>query len=238
MLQHAIIAALYSICLFPMPLNDNFIYMPPQDPLEIMYEDEDLVVVNKPAGLLSVMGRLPEHQDSAYLRVLDQYPTAKVTHRLDMATSGLLMFAKHRDAEVAVSKMFQARTVKKYYVALVQEQIQAEGSVDVPLITDWENRPRQMVHFELGKHAKTLFQRMQYDAETDQSRVRLEPVTGRSHQLRVHMMHIGHPIMGDKLYHPEPAQFDLKRMALHAAYLAFQHPLQDKHLEIQSKIPF
>ncbi|MEG0170686.1 MAG: RluA family pseudouridine synthase [Acinetobacter sp.] len=221
-----------------MPLNDNFIYMPPQDPLEIMYEDEDLVVVNKPAGLLSVMGRLPEHQDSAYLRVLDQYPTAKVTHRLDMATSGLLMFAKHRDAEVAVSKMFQARTVKKYYVALVQGQIQAEGSVDVPLITDWENRPRQMVHFELGKHAKTLFQRMQYDAETDQSRVRLEPVTGRSHQLRVHMMHIGHPIMGDKLYHPEPAQFDLKRMALHAAYLAFQHPLQDKHLEIQSKIPF
>ena len=184
------------------------------------------------------MGRLPEHQDSAYLRVLDQYPTAKVTHRLDMATSGLLMFAKHRDAEVAVSKMFQARTVKKYYVALVQGQIQAEGSVDVPLITDWENRPRQMVHFELGKHAKTLFQRMQYDAETDQSRVRLEPVTGRSHQLRVHMMHIGHPIMGDKLYHPEPAQFDLKRMALHAAYLAFQHPLQDKHLEIQSKIPF
>ncbi|MEG1399629.1 MAG: RluA family pseudouridine synthase [Acinetobacter sp.] len=221
-----------------MPLNDNFIYMPPQDPLEIMYEDEDLVVVNKPAGLLSVMGRLPEHQDSAYLRVLDQYPTAKVTHRLDMATSGLLMFAKHRDAEVAVSKMFQARTVKKYYVALVQGQIQAEGSVDVPLITDWENRPRQMVHFELGKHAKTLFQRVQYDAETDQSRVRLEPVTGRSHQLRVHMMHIGHPIMGDKLYHPEPAQFDLKRMALHAAYLAFQHPLQDKHLEIQSKIPF
>lgn len=159
-----------------MPLNDNFIYMPPQEPLEILYEDDDLVVVNKPAGLLSVMGRLPEHQDSAYLRVLEKYPAAKVTHRLDMATSGLLMFAKHREAEVAVSKMFQARTVKKYYVALVQGQIQAEGSVEVPLITDWENRPRQMVHFELGKSAKTLFQLMDYDAATDQSRVRLEPV--------------------------------------------------------------
>ena len=146
-----------------MPLNDNFIYMPPQEPLEILYEDDDLVVVNKPAGLLSVMGRLPEHQDSAYLRVLEKYPAAKVTHRLDMATSGLLMFAKHREAEVAVSKMFQARTVKKYYVALVQGQIQAEGSVEVPLITDWENRPRQMVHFELGKSAKTLFQLMDYD---------------------------------------------------------------------------
>ncbi|GAB00164.1 MULTISPECIES: pseudouridine synthase [Acinetobacter] len=221
-----------------MPLNDNFIYMPPQEPLEILYEDDDLVVVNKPAGLLSVMGRLPEHQDSAYLRVLEKYPAAKVTHRLDMATSGLLMFAKHREAEVAVSKMFQARTVKKYYVALVQGQIQAEGSVEVPLITDWENRPRQMVHFELGKSAKTLFQLMDYDAAKDQSRVRLEPVTGRSHQLRVHMMHIGHSIMGDKLYHPEPTKFHLKRMALHAAYLAFQHPLNMQAIEIRSDVPF
>ncbi|MFW1839135.1 pseudouridine synthase [Acinetobacter gyllenbergii] len=221
-----------------MALNDNFIYTPPQDALEIVYEDDDLLVINKPAGLLSVMGRLPEHQDSAYLRVLEKYPAAKVTHRLDMATSGLLMFAKHRDAEVAISKMFQARTVKKYYVALVQGQIQREGSVEVPLITDWENRPRQMVHFELGKPAKTLFQLMHYDAVTDQSRVRLEPVTGRSHQLRVHMMHIGHPIMGDKLYHPEPAKFHLKRMALHAAYLAFQHPLKLHAVEIHSEVRF
>lgn len=221
-----------------MSLNNDFIYAPPQEALEIIYEDEDLVVVNKPAGLLSVMGRLPEHQDSAYLRILEKFPTAKVTHRLDMATSGLLMFAKHRDAEVAVSKMFQARRVKKYYIALVQGQIQAEGSVEVPLITDWENRPRQMVHFELGKQAKTLFQLMEYDAETDQSRVRLEPVTGRSHQLRVHMMHIGHPIMGDKLYHPDPARFHLKRMALHAAYLAFQHPLKLHEIEIHSEVKF
>lgn len=221
-----------------MPLNDNFIYLPPQDPLEMIYEDEDLVVINKPAGLLSVMGRLPEHQDSAYLRVLAQYPSAKVTHRLDMATSGLLMFAKHRDAEVAISKMFQARTVKKYYVALVQGQIEQDGSVEVPLITDWENRPRQMVHFELGKPAKTLFQSIEYDVTTDQSRVRLEPVTGRSHQLRVHMMHIGHPIMGDKLYHPEPSKFHFKRMALHATYLAFQHPLKQSAIELESVVPF
>ena len=221
-----------------MPLNNDFIYTPPQEPLEIIYEDEDLVVVNKPAGLLSVMGRLPEHQDSAYLRILEKFPTAKVTHRLDMATSGLLMFAKHRDAEVAVSKMFQARTIKKYYIALIQGKIQAEGSVEVPLITDWENRPRQMVHFELGKQAKTIFQLMEYDAEADQSRVCLEPVTGRSHQLRVHMMHIGHPIMGDKLYHPDSARFHLKRMALHAAYLAFQHPLKMHDIELYSDVEF
>ena len=221
-----------------MPLNNDFIYQPPQHPLHVIYEDDDLIVVDKPAGLLSVMGRLPEHQDSAYLRVLAQYPSAKVTHRLDMATSGLLMFAKHRNAEVAVSKMFQARKVKKYYIAVLQGQIQPEGSVDVPLITDWEKRPRQMVHFELGKHAQTRFQLLSYDAASDQSRVRLEPITGRSHQLRVHMMHIGHPIMGDKLYHPEPARFELPRMALHATSLSFVHPLTHQAIDLKSDVPF
>ena len=218
---------------------DNFVYMPPQDPLSILYEDEDLVVIDKPAGLLSVPGRLPEHHDSAYLRVLERYPLAKITHRLDMATSGILMFAKHRDAEVAVSKMFQARTVKKNYVALVQGQFENEqGSVDVPLITDWENRPRQIVHFELGKPAQTLYDVLEYNASTDISRVLLTPITGRSHQLRVHMQYIGHPITGDKLYHPEPAQSPLKRMALHANYLAFQQPLSGVELEIRGVVPF
>ncbi len=215
-----------------------FVYMPPQEKLVIVYEDEDLVVIDKPAGLLSVPGRLPEHQDSAYLRVLAQYPQAKITHRLDMATSGILMFAKHRDAEVAVSKMFQARTVTKNYVALVQGKLDEEGSVDVPLITDWENRPRQIVHFELGKSAKTLYRRMDYDAVQDVSRALLIPVTGRSHQLRVHMMHIGHPITGDQLYHPDAAQSTLGRMALHASFLSFRQPLSGVDVEIKGGIPF
>lgn len=221
-----------------MPLDDNFIYMPPQDELSILYEDDDLVVIEKPAGLLSVPGRLPEHHDSAYFRVLEKFPHAKITHRLDMATSGILMFAKHRDAEVAVSKMFQARTVEKNYVALVQGKLSEGGSVDVPLITDWENRPRQMVHFELGKTAKTLYKKISYDVEQDISRVLLTPITGRSHQLRVHMMHIGHPITGDKIYHPEPTRSPLKRMALHASYLAFTQPLSGKPLEIRGNVPF
>lgn len=221
-----------------MPINDDFVYMPPQNPLEILYEDDDLIIINKPAGLLSVPGRLPEHHDSAYLRVVDKYPNAKITHRLDMATSGILMFAKHRDAEVAVSKMFQARTVNKNYVALVQGQLLGTGSVDVPLITDWENRPRQMVHFELGKQAKTLYEALTYDAEQNITRVLLTPITGRSHQLRVHMMHIGHPITGDKLYHPNASQSPLKRMALHASYLAFEHPLKQLRVEIQATAPF
>lgn len=215
-----------------------FVYCPPQDPLRILYEDEDLLVIDKPAGLLSVMGRLPEHQDSAYLRVLQLHPQAKVTHRLDMATSGLLIFAKHRAAEVAVSKMFQARQVTKHYFALLQGQIAADGCVEVPLITDWPNRPKQKVDFDAGKPAKTLYQTLHYDPELDMSRVKLTPVTGRSHQLRVHMAHIGHPIMGDNLYHPEPKKFSLSRMALHAAYLAFQQPFTQQELEILSPTPF
>ena len=221
-----------------MPLDDKFVYMPPQEPLSIVYEDDDLVVIEKPAELLSVPGRLPEHHDSAYLRVLEKYPNAKITHRLDMATSGILMFAKHRDAEVAISKMFQARTVTKNYIALVQGKLEGEGSVEVPLITDWENRPRQMVHFELGKSAKTLYKALEYNAEEDITRVLLTPITGRSHQLRVHMMHIGHPITGDKIYHPEPDLSSLNRMALHASYLAFKQPLSGKEVEIKGDVPF
>lgn len=220
-----------------MPSN-HFVYMPPQQPLCIVYEDDDLVVIDKPAGLLSVPGRLPEHQDSAYLRVVEKYPHAKITHRLDMATSGILMFAKHRDAEVAVSKMFQARTVQKNYIALVQGKLEGQGSVDVPLMTDWENRPRQMVHFELGKAAKTLYQAVQYFDTDDITRVLLTPVTGRSHQLRVHMQYIGHPITGDQFYHPDYRQSALKRMALHASYLAFKQPLSGVDVEIRGNIPF
>ena len=221
-----------------MPLDNDFVYAPPCAPLNIIYEDDDLVVIDKPAGLLSVMGRLPEHQDSAYLRILEKHPTAKVTHRLDMATSGILMFAKHRDAEVAISKMFQARTIKKHYIALVQGHLTGAGSIEAPLIGDWPNRPKQKVDFEQGKPAKTLYQYLDYNAEEDYSRILLEPITGRSHQLRVHLAHIGHPITGDKLYHPEPTRSQLNRMALHASYLAFEHPMQGGFLELKSPIPF
>jgi len=221
-----------------MPLDNGFVYAPPCAPLNIIYEDEDLIAIDKPAGLLSVMGRLPEHQDSAYLRILEKHPLAKVTHRLDMATSGILMFAKHRDAEVAISKMFQARTVNKQYIALVQGHLTDSGSIEAPLIADWPNRPKQKVDFEIGKPAKTLYQHLNYEAGEDQSRILLEPITGRSHQLRVHLAHIGHPITGDKLYHPNPAQSSLNRMALHASYLAFEHPMQGGFLELTSPIPF
>ena len=169
------------------------------------------------------------------LKFLYDLPPCSIAASTTMPLNDNFVYAPPQDP---LSILFQARTVKKHYIALVQGQVKQEGSVEVPLITDWENRPRQIVHFELGKHAKTLFQPLVYDATTDQSRVLLEPVTGRSHQLRVHMMHIGHPIMGDKLYHPEPKRFHLNRMALHAAYLAFQHPLKGTDVVIESQVPF
>jgi tRNA pseudouridine32 synthase/23S rRNA pseudouridine746 synthase len=221
-----------------MPINDHFIYAPPLETLDITFEDDDLVVIDKPAGLLSVMWRLPEHRDSAYLRILEKFPLAKVTHRLDMATSGILMFAKHRDAEVAMSKMFQARKVKKHYIALVQGHLADHGCIEAPLITDWPNRPRQKVDFEIGKPAKTLYQHLDYNKQEDHSRILLEPITGRSHQLRVHLMHIGHPITGDKLYHPKPTNSPLQRLALHASYLAFKHPTSSESLVLASKVSF
>lgn len=221
-----------------MPLDPHFVYCPPQDDLCIIYEDDDLIVIDKPAGLLSVMGRLPEHQDSAYLRILARFPLAKVTHRLDMATSGILLFAKHRAAEVAVSRMFQARTVEKRYVACVQGQLQGAGQVDVPLIADWDNRPRQKVDFEHGKSALTLYQAEHYCTEQDMTRVLLKPITGRSHQLRVHMQYLGHPIMGDRIYHPLGREKRFQRMALHACDLIFSHPLKGQKLHLHSALPF
>ena len=216
----------------------HFIYTPPQEPLVTVYEDEDLLIIDKPAGLLSVPGRLPEHRDSAYSRVLSRHPAAKITHRLDMATSGLLMFAKHRNAEVAMSKMFQARLISKHYLAWVQGRLEGEGCVEVPLMTDWPYRPRQKVDFETGKAAKTLYQSLAYHAKDDLSHIRLTPVTGRSHQLRVHMQYLGHPIMGDKLYHPDPAGFYLNRMALHASELSFRQPLSGEVLDIRATAAF
>lgn len=221
-----------------MALDTQFVYQPPQQALRMVYQDHDYIAIDKPAGLLSVMGRLPEHQDSAYLRILKLYPTAKVTHRLDMATSGILLFAKHRAAEVAMSKLFQARAVQKCYTALVEGLLPQQGSVDVPLITDWENRPKQKVDFEIGKSAMTLYQLLSHNSAQGTSRVLLSPITGRSHQLRVHMAHIGHPILGDKIYHPQPQLSPIPRMALHAHLLAFTQPFSGQHIVIESAVSF
>ncbi|MZI92415.1 bifunctional tRNA pseudouridine(32) synthase/23S rRNA pseudouridine(746) synthase RluA [Vibrio sp. CAIM 722] len=199
-------------------------YHPPTDPwIDVVYEDKYILAVNKPSGLLSVPGRLEEHYDSMWSRLVAEYPEIQVVHRLDMSTSGLMVFAKDKHSESALKKQFQYRLTHKIYYARVWGHLeQDEGEIDLPLICDWPNRPKQKVCFEDGKPSKTIYQVVKKEAQT--SVVRLLPVTGRSHQLRVHMLAIGHPIVGDEFYaHQEAIDFT-HRLELHAAELSFYHP--------------
>ncbi|SUO97430.1 pseudouridine synthase [Suttonella indologenes] len=186
--------------------------------MDIIFEDADIVVVNKPAGLLSVPGRGADKQDSVEWRIKQQYPGAMAAHRLDMATSGVLLVAKHKDAERYYKQCFAQRETEKTYQALCHGHIAASrGEIDFPLRCDWERRPRQMVCYEQGKSALTRYKVLNYEGES--TRVALYPFTGRSHQLRVHLAEIGHPIIGDNLYsYPQDAQ--LPRLLLHAQQLS------------------
>ena len=208
----------------PSGLNDTFVYRPPQTPyLEILYQDEDLLVVNKPSGLLSVPGRLPEHKDSLMLRVQRVFPTAVVIHRLDMATSGLMVLALNRPAMSHLARQFQERNTEKHYTAWVEGQISSDGGViQQPLICDWPNRPKQKICYEHGKPAQTLWRVLQREA--DKTLLQLQPITGRSHQLRVHTQHLGHPILGDQIYASLQGQQACSRLQLHASHLKLAHP--------------
>ncbi len=207
-----------------------FVYQPPLEPyLHILYQDEDLLVLNKPSGLLSVPGRLPEHQDSLMRRVQRVFPTATVIHRLDMATSGLLLMALNRPAMSHLARQFQERQVDKTYMAWVSGEITSDGGlIDRPLICDWPNRPRQMVCYDHGKPAQTLWQVVQ--RQPDKTLVKLLPITGRSHQLRVHLLSLGHPILGDAIYAPPAALLAAPRLQLHATQLQLMHPSQQQRV--------
>ncbi len=199
-------------------------YTPPTDPwLDITYQDEHILIATKPAGLLSVPGRQPEHHDSLWSRVVEKFPDSQVVHRLDMATSGLMLFALNKWAERHLKKQFQYRLTHKIYYARVWGRVELdEGLIDLPIICDWPNRPKQKVCYEYGKPSVTRYQVVQREKLT--TVVRLLPVTGRSHQLRVHMLAIGHPIVGDEFYaHPEAQAFS-ERLQLHSAELSFYHP--------------
>lgn len=198
-------------------------YDPPTEPrLVIIHEDRDMVVLNKPGGLLSVPGRTPDLFDSALTRVRETHPGAQAVHRLDLGTSGVLVVATRRKAESELRRQFQERLTRKVYLARVEGAMaQDEGVVDLPLVCDWPNRPRQMVCLNTGKPALTEYRVLERDGRT--TLVLLLPHTGRSHQLRVHMACLGHPIVGDNLYGPE-ADADPARLLLHASQLGLFHP--------------
>lgn len=203
-----------------------------------IFEDDWLVVLEKPAGLLSVPGRGEDKQDCLSARVQRVFHDAMIVHRLDMATSGLFVMARGAAMQRALSIAFASRGVRKRYVALVAGRMQHEGQIDQPLIADWPNRPRQKVDRAAGKPSRTLWRALAYDAASGATRVELEPVTGRSHQLRVHLQAVGHPILGDALYAPPAVQDRAPRLMLHATRLEFAHPATGAALLFESRPPF
>lgn len=212
------------------------VYAPPSDPPELVHADHEILVVNKPSGLLSVPGRGPEKADCLIERLRGAFPTVLLVHRLDLDTSGVMVFALTPHAQRVLSKQFEERKVKKNYVARVLGRLEPKtGRVDLPLIVDWPNRPLQKVDHAEGRAAQTDWRVVR--ASDDESRVRLFPLTGRSHQLRVHMAESGHPILGDPLYATETAK-DYPRLMLHAESLRIKHPETGIQQSFSAPAPF
>ena len=214
----------------------------------VLYADEAMLVLDKPAGLLSVPGRGEDKQDCLSTRVQAVFADARVVHRLDMATSGLVLMARGLAAQRALSTAFEQRRVQKRYEARVHGHLRPDTrdvapgdgwqTVSLPLALDWPQRPRSKVD-PAGKPSVTRWRALDYDAASDTTRVALEPLTGRSHQLRVHLLALGHPIVGDALYGPEPnAAAAPSRLMLHAAELAFAHPADGQPVRFVSPVPF
>lgn len=211
-------------------------YNPPQGEIPVLHEDSDLLIVDKPAGLLSVPGKGDDLQDCLLTRLEKAFPTVRLVHRLDRDTSGVMVFALTAHAQKHLGLQFETRRVKKSYVARIAGELEPkEGEIDLPLTVDWPNRPRQMVCHESGKPALTGWKVVK--SGEGESRVRLFPHTGRSHQLRVHMLSLGHPILGDDLYAPETAG-NYPRMMLHAEELRVNHPENGKGMKFRAKPDF
>ncbi|MFD1158667.1 RluA family pseudouridine synthase [Roseovarius aestuarii] len=211
-------------------------YVPPDTPLEVLHEDHEIVVVDKPAGLLSVPGKGAHLADCLLARVQVAFPTALLVHRLDRDTSGVMVFGLTPHAQRHLGLQFEKRTTKKTYIARVSGRLEPKlGTVDLPLIVDWPNRPLQKVCSETGRQAVTDWRVMKASAQ--ESRVKLMPKTGRSHQLRVHMLALGHPILGDPLY-ASGAAAAFPRMMLHSEELRLRHPDGGVGMKFRAAVPF
>lgn len=215
---------------------DDWRYDPPREPLVVLHEDRDTVVIDKPAGLLSVPGRDPAHADCALARVRARWPGAQDVHRLDLDTSGLLIFATRRKAERAMKEAFRQRRVEKGYVARVWGHVaDDEGRITLPLRRE-AGRPRSVVDAAHGRPAVTRYGVLGRDDRG--TLLSLTPETGRSHQLRVHLAALGHPIVGDRFYAPEAVRAQAPRLLLHAATLRFPHPFHGGPVWVESRVPF
>lgn len=219
-------------------MAETFIYQPPQTPqLDVLYQDKDIIVLNKPSGLLTNPGRGPDLADCLFSRVKARFELAQLVHRLDLSTSGVVIMALRRNAERELKRQFAARLVKKRYLAVVAGHLAAAtGSITLPLTVDEQHPPRQKVCYQHGKPALTHYRVLQQFAQA--TLVELSPVTGRSHQLRVHMLASGHPILGDAFYAQGPILAAAPRLLLHAAMLQLQHPYSGKTIEFTANTDF
>lgn len=223
---------------FPRKPPPPFIYAPLRAALSIVFQDDDMLVLSKPSGLLSVPGRLAEHKDCLESRVKDEYQTARIIHRLDMETSGLIVMAMNEHAHRHIGLQFEKRRTSKTYIARVWGELDEDvGHVDLPLICDWPNRPLQKIDLTRGKQAQTDWRILEREG-TQFTRVALTPITGRTHQLRVHMAEIGHPIVGDDFYAHEDAFRAAPRLHLHAHKLSLYHPKDERLMCFESPCPF
>lgn len=208
--------------------------------VKLLHVDESLLVLDKPSGMLSVPGRGEDKQDCLSARVQAAFPDALIVHRLDQATSGLMLMARGAAMQRALSRSFETRDVGKRYVAVVSGHLPAPddpsgwGLIDLPIIVDWPHRPLRIIDNERGKPSQTRWRVLSHDAAANTTRVELEPVTGRSHQLRVHLKALGHPILGEAMYAPEAVQAAAPRLLLHAAALQFTHPASGLAMAFES----
>jgi tRNA pseudouridine32 synthase/23S rRNA pseudouridine746 synthase len=206
-------------------------------PVTILYKDNDIIIVDKDADLLSVPGRGPDKLDSVFHRLTLTFEEVHIVHRLDMATSGIIVFARNKEALRHLQQQFQHRQTEKSYQAIVAGKLTPnEGAINLPMRCDWPNRPKQMVCYEFGKKSLTRWRVMEHT--NGNTRVELTPITGRSHQLRIHCDALGHPILGDNLYGTTESQAASQHLCLHAQSLTFTHPLSLERLTFESPVPF
>jgi len=209
-----------------MTLVDDLAVLPPcSDELNILHRDPAFLIIDKPTRLLSVPGRHPLNRDSVIARLETEFPTAAIVHRLDFDTSGIMVIPLGKASLSHISKQFQARTVRKTYTAVVNGLLlQDDGVIDLPIAADMDNRPKYKICVATGKKSVTEFRVLRRDPQANTTRLRLHPVTGRSHQLRLHMQAIGHPILGCEFYADADALAKAPRLLLHATELEFDHP--------------
>lgn len=218
---------------------DTFIAPLCEDNIELLYSDTDILIINKPSGLLSLSGKNPLNKDSVHYRLVQQFPSATMVHRLDFGTSGLMVLALNKASNSALTKQFQARTIQKRYTAILEGKVKPDmGEITLAIAKDSSLFPRMVLCETKGKPAQTQYKVLSHLNAPERTRIEFTPLTGRTHQLRIHSLAFGHPILGCDLYNSATSQQQATRLLLHASELTFEHPSSGESVSFKSECPF